>query len=767
MKDQALPMVETPRLLTRSIIPTLTEGLDASDVLECYELVRSAPLHGIANSTITIQKLTLGIRFRPKGSDLINPYNMKTPMELTLEYGPQRVGPSLNYETMPIVNEEESSSFLAWDNSGKIYYTQKIVTENFLSSHFMASMTGAVLQKLLDESLGYAEKRKVYQPFAVFSDNGKQLLRSSSSSDFTWFAWSHLARLGVEIEPILPPPVYEARLYAKSVTRIVPDQSITHRAATFYQRLYNCLESIAANNYGSLLPSSSSLLEHPNDDDPSSYIEDEDQNNEMKDTNDNDEHRLVEDINKDPDFAVERDEHKDINKSIENSSNDIGNSIDEESESASELFSDQIVQKSENSTSPEILSLSSQSSAESSNETSLSTLASVPSTAPSITPSSISNETIIPTESVDKNPIQDVDKAQNAANEAQKAADEAKNAAHSEGETKAANAAQAAADAAFAAADATSNAVSQAAMVNLLSGDGALMSSVVSKCFSDPKYKISSIDSNGTLASEFYLFRDSSSYYKLELTIPYIEVAKLNRALPKTADMRPDYGPGGDAIDWMLALSIVVLVPLMVLLVCQQMGNRYVDAIFKCQRWFFNPRKHEFESDEPIGVQSGSHFFFGNTGIPISMGGRRFIPRKGENFQEVVDESIFQNDHDDGNSELQALAKKSHRQLRHTSSSLEVEMTHFPSTDHKEKGRRDHNLWRKNSDPSISSEEDEVIPERLLRNPDLVELPYLKSVSKVAIPVGGSNRSSCSVSVDGESDNNSLSLDHNISDQHE
>lgn len=40
MKDQALPMVETPRLLTRSIIPTLTEGLDASDVLECYEFDR-------------------------------------------------------------------------------------------------------------------------------------------------------------------------------------------------------------------------------------------------------------------------------------------------------------------------------------------------------------------------------------------------------------------------------------------------------------------------------------------------------------------------------------------------------------------------------------------------------------------------------------------------------------------------------------------------------------------------------------------------------
>merc|ERR1711884_635169 len=81
------------------------------------------------------------------------------------------------------------------------------------------------------------------------------MLQSSSSSDFAWFVWQHLANMGVEISPILPPAMYEARLYAKSVKKIFPDPSVTREAATFYQRLYRCMESIATNNYGSFLSS--------------------------------------------------------------------------------------------------------------------------------------------------------------------------------------------------------------------------------------------------------------------------------------------------------------------------------------------------------------------------------------------------------------------------------------------------------------------------------------------------------------------------------
>ena len=96
-----------PRVLTHSIIPTLTQGLDASDVIECYALVRSAPLHGIANSTIHIDKMALGMRYRPSGGGAGSTHQQraeKKPVELTIEYGPQRFGPQLHHEAMPIIH---------------------------------------------------------------------------------------------------------------------------------------------------------------------------------------------------------------------------------------------------------------------------------------------------------------------------------------------------------------------------------------------------------------------------------------------------------------------------------------------------------------------------------------------------------------------------------------------------------------------------------------------------------------------------------------
>ena len=381
--------------------------------------------------------------------------------------------------------------------------------------------------------------------------------------------------------------------------------------------------------------------------------------------------------------------------------------------------------------------------------------------------------TSVPTEN-----IQDVEKAQNAAYDAQKAADEAKIAAHTEGETKAADAAQAAADAALVAADATSNAASQAAKDNLLNGDGAMMSSIISTCFSNPRYEIASTDTNGTATTEIYLFRDPSSYYKLELASPYVDVTKLNRKIPNAATLLSGSSAGGDALDWTLALSIFVLMFLMVLLICQQMGNHYVEVIFKCQRWFFNPRKYDYEGESISGVQSGSHFYFGKrSGIPISMGGRRssdspINDRKQETLRDVIVDEPYRDD--DGNGDRGEKERRSlslspvllpctvtpqHQQQerqhgRKSSSSLELEMTslsftpehqnHSHNHSGQQSGDRRKKSWRDNSalSSSGSSEDDEIvldIPDRLWRDPDLVELHSLKSKSKVAIPVGSSS----------------------------
>mmetsp|Transcript_9330 Transcript_9330/g.23209 ORF Transcript_9330/g.23209 Transcript_9330/m.23209 type:complete len:822 (+) Transcript_9330:200-2665(+) len=762
MKDKSTPPMETPRVLTKSSVNSLTHGLDASDVLEVYALVRSAPLHGIANSSITVQKMTIGIRFRPKAADLKNPFNVKTPMELTLEYGPARLGPLLSDEAMPIVQgNDESSSYLAWDNAAKVYYTQKIVTESYLSSHYMASMTGAVLNKLLTEAVEYTKYRKVYQPFAIYSDTDKLLLRSSSSADFSWFVWSHLAKLGVEIEPILPPAMYDARLYTKTVTKVFPDQSVVREAATFYQRLYNCMESIATNNYGSFLSSKQQaaigdddeILADGADDGDNRYlgIESDHLEEEQKRS-----HHLsrkgrkleggVHEI-EDDDEESEVDETEDPEDSEEKVPDLYDTEvIDNLEEETNEKEQEQIVK---NSTAHDESTTVAGNDEEPSNVSE--TVDALITDSPSDEPTSVGNETLSPTEA-----IHDVEKAQNAANDAQKAADEAKNAAQTEGETKAADAAQAAADAALAAADATSSAASQAAMDSILSGDGSMMSSIVSTCFSNPRYEISSPDTNRTVPVGIYLFRDPSTYYKLELISPYLEVTKLNRPLPKAASMLSDYGAGGDALDWSLAIGIVLSMFLMVLLICQQMGKRYVGSIFKCQRWLFNSRNHDDEMEQTSGVQSGSHFFFGKSGIPVSMGGKKssYSPLKnGETLQNMmVDESFTDEDGDGAEHGLDSLSPQGGRRkfLRKRSPSLELEMVNFGSDSHNQNRLQTPTMrpYKDNSDSSHgSSESDEIrletpveipveVPDRLLRNPDLVEMPSLKSKSKVAIPVG-------------------------------
>jgi len=272
----------------------------------------------------------------------------------------------------------------------------------------------------------------------------------------------------------------------------------------------------------------------------------------------------------------------------------------------------------------------------------------------------------------------------------------------------------------------------------------------VATCFSNPKYGIAPPDANKPTPTEIYIFRDPSNYYKLELTSPYLEVVKLNRPLPNAAAMRLDYGTGGDALDWTLAMSICFLFFLMVLLVCQQMGNHYVEFVFKCQRRFFNPRgKHDDDEESFSGVQSGSHFFFGKSGIPLSMGGKQssYSPLQNRGtFQDVIVEESCTDDEKDLHPTppkiQQAAYHHRHQQPTRLASPLELEMVNFGAADHsysldsgRSASRRDSFLDHSPESSHESSEEGEI-PERLLRNPDFVELPSLKSKSKVAIPVG-------------------------------
>jgi hypothetical protein len=733
--------LETPRVLTRNLIPSLTHGLDASDMLECYTLVRSAPLHGIANSTITIQKQALGIRFRPKQD--VAALNVKRPMELTLEFGPQRVGQDLNDVAMPIVQMDETSSYLSWDNTGKVYFTRAIVKKNYLSSYYMASITGAVLDKLLTEAVEYAERRKIYQPFAVYSEANGRELRSSSSSDFTWFTWTRLARLGVEIEPILPPPVYEARLWANSVTKVVPEPSVAAKAASFYQKLYSCLGAIATNDYGnfedasSVAPTtSSSPTTSPGSGDLRRRIEDKQEQGDAKNTENS------------------TNGQKEEQGKLQSGEEDVGN--DSSSTATPTTF---------DATEPPTIHSPHPSAS--------------PTTDPgSSSPTEYESEELTITEgdkspeddSSPAEPAKDAEKAKQAADDAQKAADEAKNAAQTEGETKAADAAQAAADAAHAAADATSKAASKQAMDSLLSGDGSMMSAIATTCFTDPRYGIGSVDVNGTITAEAYLYRDSAFYYKLELVSPFIGVAKINRALPM-AIYPSDFGGGGDPLDWFLALSLAATLLFLVLLICQQTGKNYITTLARCQRWFFNPRKYDYEGEKVSGMQSGPLFFFGESGIPPSMGGRRstYSPiRPGESLDAVLADSVVCADDDEDVDDLGL--PEIHYQGSNEEEQLQIEMQslsprfdiHSPprpgnavrtpvqrsASSNGRRGRSNSNMRHNSSsnslesadeDPDVALENSLPVPQRFFRDPNEVEMPSLKSKSKIAVPVGSNN----------------------------
>jgi hypothetical protein len=261
------------------------------------------------------------------------------------------------------------------------------------------------------------------------------------------------------------------------------------------------------------------------------------------------------------------------------------------------------------------------------------------------------------------------------------------------------------------------------------------MTSILTTCFSNPQYEIASIDENGTLTSEAYLYRDGSLYYKLSLTRPFLDVAKVNRPLPKAVTLS-DYGSGGDFIDWALALVVLGAVALMVLVILQQMGNKYIESIFRCQRWFFNPRKYDYEGDLIHDNDEGYSHNFGQDGIPLSMGGRRANVSPVERSRTIRQASSLV-----GLEEELRLPELPHsrsksptsRQSERVDESFgHVELSRIPSR----VGRRKTPKGDSSSFGSLSEDEIEVLPQRLARDPDLVEFPHLKSKSKVAVPAG-------------------------------
>ena len=213
----------TSQILTRSTVLPSMDTMDAGDVIECYTLVRMAPLENEStllihdsensnplnngnadssgsnnnnnNNNILVTKSALAFRYKPKSTSL--DAAVKSPFELVLEYGPQRTGPTQSNEAVSVVGGTNAETmYLSWENHAKIYYTLSINKQEdyYTNAYYMAPITGAVLSKILDYILDYPGHHPRYQPFTVVAKNrrvaesvmSQPIIRSSNSDDFVW-----------------------------------------------------------------------------------------------------------------------------------------------------------------------------------------------------------------------------------------------------------------------------------------------------------------------------------------------------------------------------------------------------------------------------------------------------------------------------------------------------------------------------------------------------------------------------------------------------
>lgn len=687
-----IPSSRVPQVLTRSVIPSLVTGLDASDVLECYYLTRKTVLHGLANNTIEITKAALGLRHKAQKQTTAassHTRGKKRVLALTLEYGPSRAASNLQHESLPhVIWDDEVASSVEWENEAKVYYTTEISSEEYPTANYLASVSGAALSSLLTAAVEYIEsnpRHRHYQPFSIVveqqgeNERSKQtrLAHGSSDVDFMISLYQHLADLGVSLQPVLLPAHHQVRLHAVGWDQVqmgndVPAATI----ANFYADLWKCVNAIATKDYRYFTPTASPSLEPTSmslsgapyagaDNEPTSASS---QSPNPAPNSRNRNHREERNLG-------------DLENGQENlgvTDNSLVNTSLDDAESTSDGFGN------------------------------------ISSSYPSMAPTTIAPKPI---------PVGPVPAAEDAQKEAAAAAEQAYQAAtqaHEAGNEQAAEAAQAAATAAQHAADMTAN---QQAVINseaLLSGDGNAMASAVARCFSDPLYGVTKIlQNNETQTKQLttaYLYWDGSFYLRLNLTAPFISVVPLNLELPQ-----PDSHNGfarGDLVDWALVLAIFSFFLLGVLLTLQQiMGRnlRVIRPLYKFQRWFFDPLNHvPSNSDGDLDLSERSvvqDYMFGEERIPISMGGK--------------------------------LAPFSLSQMLSPDPSVEWGEGRAESAGEVEMAVRSDNGGDASNSLDDPEDDDDYsnslldpgAAKRLFRDPDLVDLPDLKSRSKIAVPV--------------------------------
>lgn len=596
---------------------------------------------------------------------------------------------------------EHEQKFVSWENEAKIYYRTQIESEDWTEAYYMAPITGAVLSKMMDFALAYPALRPRYQPFEVALYNstsgkpGPVIIRSSSSEDFVWYMFQSLADLHVDIEPILIPPRRTVQFYVASPSHISKVSgytdggvSVANLAADFFYSFYACANAIKTGDYtrweptpsptaspttmsptqsrppssppspspsilGSLLGStlspampqgeqgeddtSSSAEEIPNDGTRHLQYQQfvvslwEQQQEQRRHLSGSGKHK-----NKKKNKTKKLHNQSQVDEIVEDvSNNDLIPLLNETepvisdttmNDKSSSTAATSTIEKSENVTIPEshnFLSVSME-----------------PSLSPVFVDDGLVDDNVDDDASA-VHPGEEAEAAAEAAKKAEEAAVEAKNAATSPEDNAAADAAEAAAQAAKKAAEATLSAAAQAAMDGLFSGDGTLMTSVLSTCFSDAKYGIrrdrivvfedddnvddilgdgdvddfisnsnendsGKADGNSTEIGDqygtmsptpsprtitetdtfVYIYIDGANYFQLNLTSPFWGTNAVVNPVPAPLTMSEGRE---DPIDWILAMSIMIGFAFGILVMLHQMGVMNIDRRLRL-RWFFQPR---------------------------------------------------------------------------------------------------------------------------------------------------------------------------------
>jgi hypothetical protein len=192
-----------------------------------------------------------------------------------------------------------------------------------------------------------------------------------------------------------------------------------------------------------------------------------------------------------------------------------------------------------------------------------------------------------------------------------------------------------------------------------------LATSILSACFSDPKYGIiqkeevkksnamdlnsesyddprREVDENVEVreSAHAYIYLDGDTFFRLNLTAPYWGTAASLQTVPQP-NLKPE--GWGDAVDWGIFMFILVGTLFGFLVMCHQGGCVIIDKRLQF-RWFFRPTEHdnvdssdEFYSSESEknALKRGGGFAhnIGIDAIPTSMGGK--LSRYSDNIESV------------------------------------------------------------------------------------------------------------------------------------